>query len=701
MAMVMGDIIARIKADVSDLERGLQQAKDGTKSFEDAVSASSIASVISLTAIAKAIKEIATAIWDLSREGASFQSVQESFGEMTAGMGVDGAKVIADVKAMSHDTISELDIMQNYMKANTLIGQEALGKNGENFVKFAEIAKKASRATGQDVNYMFESIINGIGRQQPLWLDNTGIVINATEAFDAYAIQAGATTKVVTRSAGEIDKLNASIADNEAKLAVAIQRSKEFTDKTAKSTKMSNANTIAKLKGTIALEKAQVANKSYTTTVKASSEALTVEQKKQALTNAYLEKAERLYKEVKTTAGGTGTDFMRLDVTMEELRLTIGLLLTEAIQPLVKWLNEVAMFVRDTIVPWFVQHKEVVIGLAVAIGTTLISVIVALIDLMMPLITATISAIAPFVLLGAVIGLIAGLIYKAWTTNFGGIQEKTKAVLDWFKTVAMPFIVQFAKVMVLIITEMARVILNVFDWLMKNIYPIVKHIVVSNIQAFQFLANFILGFARAVLNTISVLMELLGLYLVGDMNELIARSIEVFGGLFLGIVATIEKVTSAIGDFFADITKKINDWAKSKLIAFALKELFGVEAEPVKWAGGGGGGGGGGSWGGSDVGQWLIDFSKKLSDANGKIEDFQNGLNTGLNNAVSGLNALGDSISTSTALPNFGNQIVNYGQQITGQSLPQVVQNITVYATDDVDIDKMIESLAYKYRISL
>jgi len=26
--------------------------------------------------------------------------------------------------------------------------------------------------------------------------------------------------------------------------------------------------------------------------------------------------------------------------------------------------------------------------------------------------------------------------------------------------------------------------------------------------------------------------------------------------------------------------------------------LFGVEAEPVKWAGGGGGGGGGGSWGG-------------------------------------------------------------------------------------------------------
>jgi len=539
MAMVMGDIVARIKADVSDLERGLKDAQDSTKSFENAVSATSIASVISLGAITLAIKEVATAIWDLSREGASFQSVQESFGEMTAGMGVDGAKVIADVKAMSHDTISELDIMQNYMKANTLIGQEALGKNGENFVKFAEIAKKASRATGQDVNYMFESIINGIGRQQPLWLDNTGIVINATEAFDAYAIQAGATTKVVTRSAGEIDKLNASIADNEAKLAVAIQRSKEFTDKTAKSTKMSNANTIAKLKGTIALEKAQVANKSYTTTVKASSEALTVEQKKQALTNAYLEKAERLYKEVKTTAGGTGTDFMRLDVTMEELRLTIGLLLTEAIQPLVKWLNEVAMFVRDTIVPWFVQHKEVVIGLAVAIGTTLISVIVALIGLMMPLITATISAIAPFVLLGAVIGLIAGLIYKAWTTNFGGIQEKTKAVLDWFKTVAMPFIVQFAKVMVLIITEMARVILNVFDWLMKNIYPIVKHIVVSNIQAFQFLANFIFWFARAVLNTISVLMELLGLYLVGDMNELIARSIEVFGGLFLGIVATI------------------------------------------------------------------------------------------------------------------------------------------------------------------
>lgn len=61
----------------------------------------------------------------------------------------------------------------------------------------------------------------------------------------------------------------------------------------------------------------------------------------------------------------------------------------------------------------------------------------------MPAITGLGIGLGPIVLIiGAVIA-VAGLLYLAWTTNFGGIQEKTQAVVGWLTGVAWPAVQSF------------------------------------------------------------------------------------------------------------------------------------------------------------------------------------------------------------------------------------------------------------------
>lgn len=582
--MIIGDIIARIKADTSDFKKGANEAVQGAKKISSSIDKASIASVASLGAIGYAVKKTADAIWDLSREGARFQSVQESFGEMTRGMGIDGDKLISDTKKAVKDTISEFDVMQNYMKANTLMGKEALGDNSKNFIKFAEVAKKASRATGQDVNYMFESIINGIGRQQPLWLDNTGIVVDATQVY-----------------------------------------------------------------------------KDYADTLGISSDALTVEQKKVALTNAYLEKANRLYKDVQVTAGGTNSDFMRLDVTLEELKLRVGLFLTEALQPLVKWFNDLAVLMRDQVLPFLEKHKEIIVGLAVAVGTTLLGIIGGLIAAMAPLIVATLSIVAPFVFVGAIIGAVASALYLAWTTNFAGIRDFTQSALN-------------------LITGFFQKHKADFEYIWNGIKEFIQAFVG---WAVAFWTKYgdditkILGIAWGLVKTITS----------GALDAIIS-TIKLFVALFKGDWENVWDAVKNINSAGWNIVKGVFG-TFATVADTALRALWGTFTDWFTKI-----------W--NKAREFATNIRREISDA----------FNVKKKNSPSILDRLNEIRSTATdilndiTIPSFNHNIaqtlsvpVNGIPSVTKNN--SVVQNVNVYPADMLDLDTISDRLAYKFRMSL
>jgi hypothetical protein len=91
---------------------------------------------------------------------------------------------------------------------------------------------------------------------------------------------------------------------------------------------------------------------------------------------------------------------------------------------------------------WLINNKGVIVGILAAIGA---AIAVFVYTTVIPALVAMVVAAAPVIAVMALIGAAAYLLYQAWTTNFGGIQEKVAAVwaflqpvfasiAEWFKT---------------------------------------------------------------------------------------------------------------------------------------------------------------------------------------------------------------------------------------------------------------------------
>lgn len=163
--------------------------------------------------------------------------------------------------------------MRNGLKLMSLVGKDALGDFGATFPKIAELAKKASRVTGNEVSFMLESITNGVGRNSVMWLDNTGIVVKADEAYQ------------------------------------------------------------------------EMAN-----TLKVNVNQLTTSQQKQALLNAWIEKAEKTYKDVAVTSGGYAGTLEKLTSELEDNKNKLALTV----------LPTYTKFLKDVLIPLSQQVMPVV-----------------------------------------------------------------------------------------------------------------------------------------------------------------------------------------------------------------------------------------------------------------------------------------------------------------------------------------------------
>jgi hypothetical protein len=112
-------------------------------------------------------------ISELSKLGAEFADVQKGFRRMADEAGVDANKLLNDIRRMSKGTVSDLEIMKQANKALLLTGTEG----AKNLPRLMGIATSAATELGESTEYMFESIVTGIGRQSKMILDNLGIIV--------------------------------------------------------------------------------------------------------------------------------------------------------------------------------------------------------------------------------------------------------------------------------------------------------------------------------------------------------------------------------------------------------------------------------------------------------------------------------------------------------------------------------------------
>jgi hypothetical protein len=129
-------------------------------------------------------------------------------------IGTDAATALELFRNRTRGMIPDLELLR---KANVAVslGVVQSGEDIGKFGKLMDIARASARLTGQDMGYMFDSIVTGIGRASPLILDNLGLAIKIGDVNDNYAKSIGKVADQLTIQEQKTGLLNAVMIEGD------------------------------------------------------------------------------------------------------------------------------------------------------------------------------------------------------------------------------------------------------------------------------------------------------------------------------------------------------------------------------------------------------------------------------------------------------------------------------------------------------
>ncbi len=200
------DIIVNLKLDDSQYEKGMKSAGKTTSKFEKGTTTAfkaigAVGTAVFATQLVGAVGEFLGSVSDTA---VKLEGVEKSFKKLD--------KVNLDsLREATNNTVSDLELMQRTMSASQL-GLE-VSKLGDLFA----FARQRAQETGQEVGYLVDSIVTGIGRKSPLILDNLGIsAVALKEALNGASLEASSVadiTEAVGKIASESMKNAADLTD--------------------------------------------------------------------------------------------------------------------------------------------------------------------------------------------------------------------------------------------------------------------------------------------------------------------------------------------------------------------------------------------------------------------------------------------------------------------------------------------------------
>jgi hypothetical protein len=159
------------------------------------------AAVKAAVEIAQFVAESAKLATEVEGIGLAFQVTSQRFGVSLQAM-----------REASAGTVADFELMRLANVAVTGAGEEFGKEFGESLPTLLEVARASAFATGRDVGFLFDKIVTGVKRTQPLLIDDTGLVIKLSEANQALAQELGKTVDQLTAEEKQIALLRATLA---------------------------------------------------------------------------------------------------------------------------------------------------------------------------------------------------------------------------------------------------------------------------------------------------------------------------------------------------------------------------------------------------------------------------------------------------------------------------------------------------------
>jgi hypothetical protein len=168
----------------------------------------------------KAVRAYISTLSSLAKEGFRLEGLESGFNTLQRAVGAVPEQSLNNLRRATQGLVSDVEI---YQKANQAV---LLNIPTELFNDAAAAAVKLGRAMGIDAAFALESLSLGLGRQSRLYLDNLGIVVNTTQAYQNFAASVGKSADQLT----DAEKRYAFFAETQSKLKEGLEGLPEVQD---------------------------------------------------------------------------------------------------------------------------------------------------------------------------------------------------------------------------------------------------------------------------------------------------------------------------------------------------------------------------------------------------------------------------------------------------------------------------------------
>ena len=182
--MAKGDVLVRMKADVSNYDANIAKARGTLERFKqenltmggvlNQSTRSIVAAAAQYASFAAVLGTVASGFANAVSKG--MEMSREAEGVKAAFDRLNQPGLLDNLREATHNTVNDLDLMKQAVKFDNFnLSLQQMGT-------FLAFAQQQAKDTGQDVNYLVDSIVTGLGRKSLPILDNLGL--SATEIRD-------------------------------------------------------------------------------------------------------------------------------------------------------------------------------------------------------------------------------------------------------------------------------------------------------------------------------------------------------------------------------------------------------------------------------------------------------------------------------------------------------------------------------------
>ena len=175
--MAKGDVLVRMKADVSNYDANIAKARKTLDGFKqdnltlggimNQSTKSIVAAAAQYASFAAVLGTVASGFAEAVSTGSAM--AREMEGVKMAFDRLNQPGLLDNLREATHNTVNDLELMKQAVKFDNFnLSIEQMGT-------FLAFAQQQAKDTGQDVNYLVDSIVTGLGRKSLPILDNLGL----------------------------------------------------------------------------------------------------------------------------------------------------------------------------------------------------------------------------------------------------------------------------------------------------------------------------------------------------------------------------------------------------------------------------------------------------------------------------------------------------------------------------------------------